>query len=328
LATPALLFLDLSSCFCQHTPEKDLRKKGETLIGELSALGCAFCWSLSSTLTKSLSGKFEPRTLNLLRCLAASIFLWGIISFSPGINALGQAPGDSLIYLILSALIGIALGDTIYIRGLKLINITVAFPIAQSAMPLFTLGAAVLFLGETITRALLLGTTLVLAGVYLIAGPGKRNRFPGPVPTAEKKGMGIGLILLASLLWAISISLLKVGLQGVSLILANGVRLPVASLALIFLILFQKSRQQPSRLHIRDVMVAAVSGILSFGIGGLLFLQAILYSGAAKATVLTSAAPLFGLPLSLVLLKERVTTRIAVGTVLVVLGIGFIVAKV
>lgn len=295
------------------------------MIGEISALGCAFCWALSSTLTKSVAGKFEPRTLNLLRCLAASLFLWGIIPFSPGIQALWQTPGDSLIYLILSALIGIALGDTIYIRGLKLINITVAFPVAQSAMPIFTLGAAVLFLGETITWALFLGTTLVLAGIYLIAGPGKKNRFPLAVPTAEKKGMGIGLILIASLLWAISISLLKVGLQEVSLILANGVRLPVASLALIILILFQKSLQQPTRLHIRDVAVAAITGILAFGLGGLLFLQALLYSGAAKATVLTSAAPLFGLPLSLVFLKERVTKRIAVGTVLVILGIGFIV---
>jgi drug/metabolite transporter (DMT)-like permease len=64
---------------------------------------------------------------------------------------------------------------------------------------------------------------------------------------------------------------------------------------------------------------------VSYALGGLLFLQALLYSGAAKATVLTSAAPLFGLPLSLVFLKERVTKRIAVGTVLIILGIGFIV---
>jgi len=185
--------------------------------------------------------------------------------------------------------------------------------------------AAVLFLGETITWSLALGTALVLVGIYLIIGLGAGNRLPLAVPTTGKKEMGIGLILIAFLLWAISISLLKLGLQEVRLILANGVRMLVASLALMILILFQKSVPQPTGLHIHDMAVGAVSGILAFGLGGLLFLQVILYAGAAKATVLTSSAPLFGLPLSLVFLKERVTVRIATGTVLVVLGIVFIV---
>jgi len=221
--------------------------------------------------------------------------------------------------------IGISVGDTIYIRGLKLINVSLAFPIAQSAMPLLTLCAAVLFLGETITWGLALGTALVLVGIYLITGLGAGSRLPLAVPTGEKRGVGIGLILIASLLWAISISLLKIGLQEVSLILANGVRLPVASFALIILIFFQKPLHPTTRLRIRDVALGAVTGILAFGLGGLLFLQAIFYVGAAKATVLTSSAPLFGLPLSLVFLKERVTMRVAAGTVLVVLGIVLIV---
>ena len=295
------------------------------MIGEISALGCALCWAVSSALTKSVAGKFDPLRLNLLRCLAASVVLWSIIPFSPGAHALSQAPWAALLYLVLSALIGISVGDTIYIRGLKLINVSLAFPIAQSAMPLLTLCAAVLFLGEMITWGLALGTALVLVGIYLITGLGAGTRLPPAVPTGDKKGMGISLILIASLLWAISISLLKMGLQEVSLILANGVRLPVASLGLIILILFQNSLPQPTRVHIRDVAVGAVTGILAFGLGGLFFLQAILYAGVAKATVLTSAAPLFGLPLSVVFLKERVTVRIVAGTVLVVLGIVFIV---
>ena len=225
---------------------------------------------------------------------------------------------------MLSALIGISVGDTIYIRGLRLINVTLAFPIAQSAMPLLTLAGAVLFLGEPISWSLALGTALVLVGIYLIAGPEGRGRLPFPVTLSEKRGMGIGLVLIASLLWAISISLLKVGLQGVSLILANGIRLPVASLALM-IFLSPKSFHQPTRLHIRDMALGAFTGILSFGLGGVLFLQAIRYAGAGKATVLTSCAPLFGLPLSLVFLKERVTIRIIAGTIFVVSGIAFIV---
>ncbi|MDI6754242.1 MAG: DMT family transporter [Thermodesulfobacteriota bacterium] len=295
------------------------------MIGEISALGCALCWAASSTLTKSLAGKFNPLNLNLLRCAAASILLWGIIPFTPGTQALVQAPGVSLLFLALSALIGIAVGDTLYIRGLRLINVTLAFPISQSAMPLFTLAVAIIFLGEEITWSLSLGTGLVLGGIYLITEPGWRRRHPQTNPPAENRRTGISLVICASLLWAISISLLKVGLQGVSLILANGVRLPLAVLVLLFLILFQKPLPQPTTPKFRDVALVAITGLLGFGLGGILFLQAILYSGAAKATVLTSAAPLFGLPLSLLFLKERVTGSVIAGTVLGVLGIGFIV---
>ena len=294
------------------------------MIGEISGLGCALCWAVSSTLTKSLAGKFEPMNLNLLRCLAASVVLWGIIPFSPGTQALSQAPWAALFYLVFSALIGISVGDTIYIKGLRRINVSLALPIAQSAMPLLTLCAAVLFLGEKITWSLTLGTSLVLVGIYLIAGPGGKGRLPMAVSSPEKRRMGVGFILIASLLWAISISLLKVGLQEVNLILANGVRLPVAASALLFLTPFQKPLPQPTRPHIRDIALGAVTGILAFGLGGILFLQAIRYVGAGKATVLTSCAPLFGLPLSLIFLKERVTLRIAAGTIIAVLGIIFI----
>ena len=295
------------------------------MIGEISALGCALCWAASSTLTKSLAGKFEPLNLNLLRCAAASILLWGIIPFTPGTQALGQAPGVSLLFLALSALIGIAVGDTLYIRGLRLINVTLAFPMAQSAMPLFTLAAAILFLGEKVTWSLFLGTGLVLGGIYLIIEPGRRRRHLQTNLPPEKRRMGVSLVICASLLWAISISLLKLGLQGVSLILANGVRLPLAALVLLLLILWQKSPPQPTTPKFKDVALGAITGLLGFGLGGILFLQAILYAGAAKTTVLTTSAPLFGLPLSLIFLKERITGRVVAGMVLGVLGLGFIV---
>jgi drug/metabolite transporter (DMT)-like permease len=280
---------------------------------------------MSSTLTKSLTGKFQPMNLNLLRCLAASIFFWMIIPFYPGTKALTQTPSTPLLYLILSAVIGIAVGDTMYFRGLRLINVTLAFPIAQSAMPLMTLGAAVLFLGEPITWSFALGTVLVLGGIYLIITPQGKTRLLLRGRSLEKKGASISLILLAASLWAISISFLKVGLQQVNLILANGIRLPIASLLMMILVLMQNPNRQLARPRFRHISLGAFGGLLAFGIGGILFLWAIQTAGVGKAAVLTSSAPLFGLPLSVVYLKEEVTRKIILGTVLVVSGIIFLV---
>jgi DME family drug/metabolite transporter len=155
------------------------------LTGEISALACAFTWAMSSTLTKSLAPRFHPLTLNLLRCLGASFIIWALIPFYPGVQSLFQARPASVIFLIASALLGICVGDTIYIQALKIIPVTLAFPLAQASMPVFTLIAAVLFLGEPFTGGLAMGTALVIGGIYLIAGPqGPAAAFPRP-PTQQ-----------------------------------------------------------------------------------------------------------------------------------------------
>lgn len=293
------------------------------MTGEISALGCAFTWALSSVFTKSLAPKFHPLRLNFLRCLGASVLLWCLIPFSPGISSLSQTPSAPLFYLIVSALLGICLGDTIYIKGLTLINANLAFPLAQATMPILTLAAAVLFLGEAMSWSLGLGTVLVIGGVCLIANPEGSDTSSRLVPPPPKKGLGIALILSASVFWTISISLLKPGLQGVNLVLANGIRLPLAALVLA-LLSWKKGGAGPLKPGLREVGLGAFSGALSFGLGGLLFLLAIQDAGAGKAAVLTSSGPLFGLPLSALYLKERATARVALGTGLVVAGIFFL----
>ena len=294
------------------------------MTGEISALGCAFIWALSSVFTKSLAPRFHPLTLNLLRCLGASFVLWVLIPLYPGVQSLGQAPPASVVFLVVSALLGICLGDTIYIQGLKMVNVTLAFPLAQSSMPILSLIAAVLFLGERITGSLAVGTALVIGGIYLIAAPHGPASAPPFSPTHQRKGKGIGLILIASVLWTISISLLKPGLQGVNLVMANGIRLPVACLLLLPLAFGQRQAPLSPKPAVGEILLGAFSGALSFGLGGILFLVAIQHAGAGKAAVLTSCAPLFGLPLSVLYLKERVTARLLWGTGLVVAGIFFL----
>jgi drug/metabolite transporter (DMT)-like permease len=100
---------------------------------------------------------------------------------------------------------------------------------------------------------------------------------------------------MASVLWTISISLLKLGLQGVNLVMANGIRLPIACLVLIPLALGQRQGDFSSKPTAWEIFLGAFSGALSFG-----------------------------LPLSALYLKEKVTARILWGTGLVVAGIFFL----
>ena len=48
------------------------------------------------------------------------------------------------------------------------------------------------------------------------------------------------------------------------------------------------------------------------------------YAGAARAALLNTAAPLIGVPLSVIFLHERVTPKVIVGTLLAVFGVWLI----
>ena len=74
-------------------------------------------------------------------------------------------------------------------------------------------------------------------------------------------------------------------------------------------------------LRRESVAVIALAGILGTGIGSVLFIYAVENIGAAKTAFLTTAAPLFALPMGVLFLSERLTPRELVGTALTIAGI-------
>jgi drug/metabolite transporter (DMT)-like permease len=56
-----------------------------------------------------------------------------------------------------------------------------------------------------------------------------------------------------------------------------------------------------------------------------LFLVSVAYAGAARASALSSASPLFGVPLAVMLLRERVTWQLLVGAGTTLAGVWLIV---
>jgi len=79
--------------------------------------------------------------------------------------------------------------------------------------------------------------------------------------------------------------------------------------------------QNLSRLSRRTMLIVALSGILSQGVSGLLFVVALGEIGAGQTVVLLSTAPLWGLVLSALVLREPITRWVIVGSVLALVGI-------
>ena len=162
------------------------------------ALGAAFLTSFNPILYKRMLRAAEPMTVVwAVTLLSLPLLGFFVLSLGPGIphfdwvfvgSILGSAALDSIAQLAST-------------RALELADASRVTPLLTFA-PLFTLVVSAVFLGEIPSWRGLLGAGFVLVGAYWL------NRVPSDRWLAPFKAVvlqpGVGLVLLAGLLWAIT----------------------------------------------------------------------------------------------------------------------------
>lgn len=293
------------------------------LIGEVSALVTALAWGTSNLLVKSLIRHFPPMPLTALRLSAASLFIWLALVASQQVTAVTELAPAGTLGLTVATLTGAGAGDALFATSLKFLPISVAFPVSTASYLIVAFLVSAVFLGESMGPYLVLGLPLTLVGIYLLTS--RERNHVSPPRERRDRWKGLGLVLLASLCWVTTVSLFKVSIGENNLLVANAVRFPIAALVLLGF----SSQTHPASLNLSRyprhlLLLVGLAGVLNYGVGGLGMLFAVKYAGAARSALLTSVAPLFTLPFSVLFLKERVTVAVAVGTALTVAGVALV----
>lgn len=287
------------------------------LIGIAAALGSAASWALGSVLFRRLGDELPPVALTFAKG-SASVILLGAALLFIGFNPLSAEVWG---LLILSGLLGIAVGDTLFFLALNHLG-------AHAVVILFTLGQvltvilAVLWLGEQPHPLDWAGIGLILGGVTVVMwlrmhGEGGRTGIMGVV---------YGLLSVAAM--AVSIILAKEALASTGSVQATFVRM-LAGTAGIFLF-GQLTGQLRDRL--RPLRQPGFFGffllsvvVVTFG-GFWLSLVSIAHLDVAIANTLNATEPLFVLPLAALVLKEKITLPVVMASLATVIGIALIVA--
>lgn len=293
--------------------------------GELGVLGSAALWALSAVMLRSQTGRLPALALNgFTGAYAALVFLVPLVVLGRAGEVLA-VPADVLVGLLGSILLGMAVGDTLYLRAMHAIGVSRALPIATT-YPIPTAVLSLVVLGEPVTWRTFAGTFLVVGGVYLVAlrdirragTAGQTESGPGVV------GRGVLFAVGAAACWAVAPVILRPALDRVDPVLANAIRLPAACLVLIGLSMRGGARPgHPFAFGRRTSALLAFAGLCN-GLSSILWLVGLQGAGAAKAAALSSTAPIFAAPLAALVLRERLTGSVLVGTVLTVVGVALV----
>ncbi len=295
-------------------------------VGTLLAIAQAIVWSSATMFLRRLSTRLDPFLVNGLRGSVGLMVIIPLVFITGGRADYALVTPLRLLYLAGSITIGGVFGDAIYIMSLKKLGVSRAFPITNS-YPLFTVIFSYFLLGEPVGVLMIAGMALVMLGVYLVARPRGQVQTTATVAPLPPRQVWQGALMAlgAALAWGFSSTLLGLGLRGINSIVANSVRVPFV-IILSLLIGAARGGFRDLRQFDRTVLLSLLgAGVLGWGIGGSLYVTSVQLAGASRASIVGATAPLFAVPLSWALLKERPTRYTLLGTVISVAGIVLVV---
>jgi drug/metabolite transporter, DME family len=285
----------------------------ETTLGALAALGSAIAWAVTSLLARSLMAELGSVGVNAVRSTIGGVILVVWVLVTAGAGAFTAISASAWVLLTLSIVVAIALGDTVFFESTRALGLARAMTISTT-YPLGAAAIAALFLDEPITLPIVAGALVTLGGLVLIVAPWAER------PPEERFWFGVGTAAVASFAWALSTVLVKPPLAEMDAVTAQAIRLPLAS---AFLWLLPWARGTPRALA--GSGRSALSRILVLGlitsVSSVMFVAGVKHAGVAVASVLSSTAPMFAIPLAVAFLGERLTARAVVGVAVTVGGI-------
>jgi drug/metabolite transporter (DMT)-like permease len=283
-------------------------------LGAALGLGSAMTWAVTSLLVRTLSPHFNSVAVNAIRTIVGGALLLTWVLVSDGGAALTAISAGNLTLLVVSIVLAIGIGDTVFFESTRRLGLGRGMTIAMS-YPLVATALAAAFLGETVTPRLAGGSLLTLSGVALIAL--SRAREAG---TTDGWWLGIGGAVLAAVSWGVSSALLKVPLGDVDPVTAQAVRLPLAG---VLLFATPWARGSVRTLREGDPGVVTRMAVLSAltALSSVMFVGSLKHAGVAVSTVLSSTAPMFAIPLGVIFLGEPLSLRPLVGALVTVAGI-------
>jgi drug/metabolite transporter (DMT)-like permease len=280
----------------------------ETMITNyLLLLIPVFIWGSNFVVGGWLVGYFHPLMLAAIRILFTSSFLLGFAFFT---HRFVRIKKQQWIYLLSIGFIGTMLNQTFFFQALHYTNATES-ALIMSLAPICTSIMGYFFLREPLTVRMMLGSVIAVFGVYILVLFGK-----------HQLSIGLGDMLAAGAMLTFSISLILIRKLTQTLESMSTTVYSTILGASMFVPFVYVNEQHPIIAHsFWPWILAALSGILSQGVGGLIWNRGITKIGASKASILLNLQPFVAMIVGYIALGLPITESQLTGGILIVFGV-------
>jgi len=279
----------------------------------LLALGGAFFSALATIYIRQGLRASDPYAGFFVNVVVGTVSLWIAVIATGG---LGHVSPRGALFFMCAGLIGTVGGRLLRFVAIEKVGASIAAALIN-LNPFVSSALAIALLGEFITVPIVIGTVVIVAGTTLLSLGGKRLGF--------RLGQ-LSLPLLSAVCFGVVAVLRKLGLSDTSPVVGSAINVTTALVAYTAFLL-ASGRPEIMVCRGRSLAYFAVAG-LAENVGVFMNVVALSMGRVSVVTPLYGTAPIFVLVLAPFFLRdvERLTTRVVMGTLLIVFGVYLITA--
>lgn len=286
----------------------------------------ALCWSWTAVFFTLAGKRIGHLSVNLLRLSGAILLLFMAAKLMIAGPIASWYVGGNVYYIILSGVIGLAIGDHALFGAMIKFGPRRA-TLIMACVPIITSLLALVFLGEHLALIAWVGIVTTVFGVGWVV----IEREAGDVSTGsvrrDELRQGVVLGLIAAGCQAVGLILAKSGMgESVSPLAATLLRM-IAGWAGILLTVVVRKEFGAVRKAFSDRTAMALVGagtIVGPFLGVWLSLVSVRWAETGIAATLMGLTPLIVIPWAHIVFKEKITARVLIGTFVAVLGTALI----
>lgn len=292
-------------------------------LGEFAALATSFFFGMTAIIFASTGRSIGSQATNYIRLLFALVYLVGLNLFLFGEPLPFSAQSSQWIWLSLSGVIGLSLGDVFFFQSLISVGPRLG-SLLFSLAPVYGSILAWFLFGEILNPVQIMGIVLAMAGSSFVI-----LSYKEPTNTSNghiKQGVFFGI--LAGFGQALGLIFAKLGMANdFSPIQGNVIRIVAALVFTSLWTTFSRDKGEISAAFCQKprvvflVALGALAGPL-MGVSASLF--AIQHAEVGVASALMALPPVVVLPVSYFVLKEKIGWQAVAGTLIAIAGVALL----
>ena len=242
-----------------------------------------------------------------------TVCLWAAVLVRGPLEPL-QARG--IAFFVLAGLVGTVAGRLLRFISIEKVGASVTAALTN-LYPFISSGLAILLLGERVTTAIVAGTVVIVLGTLLLSASGRHAGF---------RSRDLVFPILSATCFGVVTVLRKLGLCSMSPVPGFAVNVTTALIAFTAFLVVSGDRSVMA-FSGRSLAYFVAAGVAE-NAGVFLALVALSLGTVSVVAPLAGTAPIFVLLMSFVFLRgvERLTARVVLGTLCIVLGVYLITA--